>query len=42
MGAECETRFQNLHDEIEKINREIKELKNEIRKNKINNSPTNI
>jgi hypothetical protein len=30
-----------VHDEIERINEEIRELKNEIKKNKINNWPTN-
>lgn len=37
MGIECETKFQSLHDEIARINEEIIELKNEIKRNKINN-----
>jgi hypothetical protein len=35
LGIECETKFKSLHDEIERINEEIKDLKSEIKKNKI-------
>jgi hypothetical protein len=41
LGSECETKFKNLHDEIERINEEIRELKSEIKKNKINSWSTN-
>lgn len=41
MGIECETKFQSLHDEIERINEEIKELKSEIQRNKIHCWPSN-
>jgi hypothetical protein len=36
LGIECETKFQSLHDEIARMNEEIRELKNEIKRNKIN------
>jgi hypothetical protein len=40
LGIECETKFQSLHDEIERMNEEIREIKSEIQRNKIHSWST--